>query len=96
MHTQNTPNGGHISISADLQDEFVFIRIHDGGPTIPAETQRYIFHPFCNPHNSRVDCTSTDLSLTLCKHYVELHGGKIQIENTKNKGNIFSVVLPVG
>jgi len=93
--SRSTPNGGHISLSADLQDEFVFIRIHDGGPTISAETQRYIFHPFCNPQNSKIDCASTDLSLALCKHYVELHGGNIQIESTKNKGNTFSVILPV-
>ena len=73
----------------------MFIRIHDGGPTIPAETQRYIFHPFCNPQNSKIDYASADLSLALCKHYVELHRGKIKIESTKNKGNTFSVILPV-
>jgi len=92
----STPDGGQIILTAELYEEYVFVRIQDSGPAIPVEMHRYIFQPFNNLMNFNKDCTKADLNLALCKHYVELHGGKIQIENTDNRGNTFSVILPLG
>jgi len=84
-----------MTLTVERRDEYMSIRIQDSGPTIPVEMHRYIFQPFNNLINFNKDCTKADLNLALCKHYVELHGGKIQIENSDNRGNTFSVILPL-
>lgn len=90
----STPDGGRISLTAGLQGESLFIRIQDGGPITPVELNQYIFQPFNNTLTLNKYTGKVDLNLALCKHYVELHGGKLEIENIGNKSNTFSVILP--
>jgi len=90
----STPDGGHIYLIAGLHGESIFIRIQDGGPIKPVELHQYIFQPLNNTVTLNKDSDKVDLNLALCKHYVELHGGKLEIENIGNKSNTFSVILP--
>ena len=93
--SRSSPEGGHMTLTVERRDEYMLIQIQDSGPAIPVEMHRYIFQPFNNLINFNKDRTKADLNLALCKHYVELHGGKIQIENSDNRGNTFSVILPL-
>ena len=92
----NTRLRGHISLSANQKGNFVAIEIQYGGPAIPPERQRHMFQPFNEPKHRRGDATrDKDLSLALCKYFVELHGGRIQLRSEENKGNIFYILLPI-
>lgn len=93
--SRSSPDGGHMTLTVERRDEYMSIRIQDSGPAIPVEMHRYILQPFNNLINCNKNCIKADLNLALCKHYVELHGGKIQIENSDNMGNTFSIILPL-
>jgi signal transduction histidine kinase len=81
-------NGGIITITADLVQSDVVLRISDTGPGMPAEYQR--FEPFSAHEMSH----GTGLSLAMAKSVVEAHGGKISIASVPGKGSTVDIRLP--
>jgi len=92
-----TPQGGSISVSADEQNGYIVIEVQDSGPSIPLEEQHKVFQPYYRLKTAnREHIPGVGLGLALCKHLVELHGGRIWIESEQGKGNTFAFSLPVG
>lgn len=74
----------------------VFIKIKDTGIGIPAESISKIFEEFRQVSEGldrKFD--GTGLGLTLTKKFVEVLGGKIQVESEVNKGSIFTISFPI-
>jgi two-component system NtrC family sensor kinase len=95
--TKFTPKGGSISISTDKQNGLMVIEIQDSGPSIQPEEQHKVFQPFYRlKSNNKEHIPGAGLGLALCKHLVELHGGKIWVESEQGKGNTFVFTLPLG
>ncbi len=75
----------------------VVVTVFDTGPGISAEDQEKLFEPF-----SQVDASPTrktggsGLGLSICRHLVELHDGRIWLESEPGKGSRFSFAIPVG
>ena len=91
-----TPAGGTVFVSADKQAGYIVIKIQDGGPCISKEEQRELFQPYYRlKDNTDSQITRTGLGLALCKHLIELHGGRIWLESKENKGNTFAFTLPL-
>ncbi|MBC8511873.1 MAG: hypothetical protein H8D32_02695 [Dehalococcoidia bacterium] len=92
-----TPQGGSISLSADEQNGYIVIEVQDSGPSIPLEEQHKVFQPYYRlKAANREHIPGVGLGLALCKHLVELHGGRIWMESQQGKGNTFAFSLPVG
>ncbi len=89
-----TPQGSVTISAVDLGDE-VQVTVADTGIGIPAGQLERIFQRFY-----QVDGTVTrsyrgaGLGLTICKHIVEYHGGRIWVESTEGQGSAFHFVLP--
>lgn len=84
-----------IKISGRLSDMFVRIDVSDNGCGIPDEAKEKIFEEFYridNPINEQV--RGTGLGLSLVKHIIEAHGGKIWVAGKINSGSTFSFTLP--
>lgn len=92
-----TPNGGTISISAYEREGFVFVKVKDSGTTIPHEKRQEIFKPHCQLEDNRGrQISEIGLGLSLCRYFVELHGGTIWLETKEHsKGNTFAFTLPL-
>ncbi len=91
-----TPQGGSISLSADAQNGYIVIEVQDSGPSIPLEEQHKVFQPYYRlKAANREQIPGVGLGLALCKHLVELHGGRIWMESQQGKGNTFAFSLPV-
>ncbi|HIE17889.1 MAG TPA: hypothetical protein EYP71_06800 [Dehalococcoidia bacterium] len=92
-----TPNGGNISISAYERQGFVLVSITDSGTTIPPEKRQEIFKPHCYLEDNRgQQIPEIGLGLSLCRYFVELHGGTIWLETKgRSKGNTFTFALPL-
>ena len=94
--SKSTPTGGNISISTDKQAGYIFIKIQDGSPCISRLEQRELFQPYCRLTGDKdTQIPGIGLGLALCKHLVELHGGRIWVENEEKNGNTFAFTLPL-
>jgi len=90
-----TPPSGVVTVTLkDLGGE-VQVAVSDTGIGIPAGELSRIFDRFY-----QVDASSTrhyrgtGLGLTICKHIVEYHQGRIWVESEEGKGSTFFFVLP--
>ncbi|MFQ3196268.1 MAG: signal transduction histidine kinase/HPt (histidine-containing phosphotransfer) domain-containing protein, partial [Colwellia sp.] len=94
---------GTITVSAQLvgnsesdEQQFVCIDITDTGIGIAAENLSTIFESFEQISGDETrGASGTGLGLAVSKQLVELHGGKITVSSTLNKGSTFSFTLPV-
>jgi two-component system phosphate regulon sensor histidine kinase PhoR len=86
---------GKITVSLDVQDKRVRIRVRDTGIGIPKEDIPRIFERFYVVDKSRSRKSGgTGLGLSIVKHIVLLHHGTIDIESALGKGTSVTVNLP--
>jgi signal transduction histidine kinase len=89
-----TPAGGLVTFSAFLQgDEAVFL-VEDEGPGIDPAYRERIFEQF---YRLPSDQEGTGLGLALARQLVELHGGRIWLEERRPIGSrfFFSLTLEI-
>ena len=88
-----TPAGGRITLAAIRTDEWVKLSVIDTGIGIPEADRERVFGKF-ERANSQARQSGVGLGLSLVKSFVELHGGRIEIESEVNKGTRVTVFLP--
>ncbi len=84
------PGGGILTITSDLVQDQVAIRISDTGVGIPSEVLPKLFEPFVTHGKTN----STGLGLAIAKSVVEAHGGKISLSSVKGSGTTVDIRLP--
>jgi signal transduction histidine kinase len=90
-----TPEDGHISVSASMEDDYICIRVADTGMGISEEDLPHIFDRFYRVKNARTRyIIGTGLGLSLVKSIVDAHHGVVRAESKPNQGSTFSVYLP--
>jgi signal transduction histidine kinase len=90
-----TPPSGAITLRAEDLGEEIQVRVSDTGIGIPAPELTRIFHRFYQVDSSSTrHYRGTGLGLTICKHIVEYHHGRIWAESEEGKGSTFFFVLP--
>lgn len=91
-----TPDGGKVNISLIEQKGCLIIRIRDTGIGIPEEDIENIFEPFVRTDKARCrESGGFGLGLSLVKEIVETQNGKIEVKSRRDKGSIFTVILPI-
>ncbi len=89
-----TPSGGSVNLEIKSQDDWAVIKVTDTGIGIPVSQQSRIFERFYTVDKSRTKKTqSTGLGLSIVKHIVEQHYGKIKLVSEINKGTQLSVLI---
>ena len=89
-----TPEGSHITLSAERSNQTVVVEIADDGPGIPDEAKEKLFDMFYTANNERGDGRrGLGLGLSLCKSIVTAHGGKIEAVDNHPRGTIFRFTL---
>ena len=89
---------GAISISGsrDERDEFVRIAVADTGCGISAGCLPKVFDRlYQSPNTLESSRKGLGLGLHICKHLVELHGGRIWVESKENEGTTVFFTVPV-
>jgi len=91
-----TPQGGYISVRADVQDDFVECTVTDTGVGISPQDQQSLFTKFFRSEDPAVrETPGTGLGLCIVKSLVELQGGEIEVESELGKGVTVRFTMPV-
>jgi signal transduction histidine kinase len=90
-----TPEGGRIEVQAAPKDGFVEVSVSDTGVGIAPEDQEAVFEEFRQVGTADKKVEGTGLGLTLCRKFVELHGGKIWVTSQVGAGSTFAFTIPV-
>lgn len=88
-----TPQGGSITISRELQENFLRFCVVDTGSGIPLEMHEAVFERFWQVGKN--DQRGLGLGLHISKCIVESHGGRIGVESKVGEGSKFSFTLPI-
>jgi signal transduction histidine kinase len=90
-----TPEGGQIEVRAVPADGSVEVSVTDTGVGIAPEDQEAVFEEFRQVGTADKKVEGTGLGLTLCRKFVELHGGKIWVESQVGGGSTFTFRISV-
>ncbi len=89
-HTVN----GEIRIDIELENKHIKIGIADNGPGIPKDLIPVLFERYAKKESDSGNETGTGLGLFICKHIVEAHGGKINVESAEGIGTSIYFTIP--
>jgi len=90
-----TPEGGRIEVGAQPKDRFIEVSVSDTGVGIAPEDQEAVFEEFRQVGVAAKKVEGTGLGLTLCRKFVELHGGRIWVTSEIGVGSTFTFTIPV-
>jgi two-component system, NtrC family, sensor histidine kinase AtoS len=85
-------NGGRIIVSVRRSEgDMACLSVIDNGCGIPEDIANKIFDPF---FTTKLSKKNTGLGLSICKHIVEEHEGRISFESAPGRGTVFKILLP--
>jgi len=88
-----TPADGTVTISADEDEQQVWLRVRDTGPGIPLDQQKKMFEPFVRGGQGRRFPQGMGLGLSIAQELVDAHGGRLTLESDAGLGATFTVWL---
>jgi len=91
-----TPKGGSLTVAAkSALANMIEISVSDSGIGMNKHLISNIFRLDINTNRKGTEGEySTGLGLTICKDFIEKHGGKLWIESEEKKGSTFTFTLP--
>ena len=94
--TKYTPEGGRITLSAQVEGDLVRVDVTDTGVGIPPADQPRVFQMFTQlEHTAGRARGGLGIGLSLVRTLVELHGGPVSVASQGlGHGTTFSVRLP--
>ncbi|HVV83892.1 MAG TPA: ATP-binding protein, partial [Kofleriaceae bacterium] len=82
---------GRIAVTADVDEAFVRLRIHDSGPGVPEAVRARIFEPFFTTKDVG---KGMGLGLAICREIIAAHGGTLELDEQVTAGACFVLSLP--
>ena len=102
---RHTPAGTRIDVAVrraagagplDERWPAIAIAVHDEGPGIPADQQRFVFERFYRGSDSRTaGRTGSGLGLAIVQAIAEAHGGSAQLESAPGLGTTVTITVPI-
>lgn len=89
---RHAPGGSVVRVTATLADEHVHLTVEDGGAGVPPDMRERIFERFVQLNKTGALRGGYGLGLAFCKQAVELHGGRIWVEDGA-PGAVFCIRL---
>ena len=84
------PPESRVILQAEERDQNILIRVTDNGKGVPDSLKKFVFDKF---RTSKPDA-GIGLGLYICKKIIELHKGKISVEDSEGGGATFCIRLP--
>src|SRR6185503_17402570 len=91
VHANAFPSWEAVGGGADVQ-----LWVEDSGDGIPPEEHEKIFEPFYRRGTElRRETQGIGIGLTIVKHIVEAHGGRVLVRSAVGQGSRFTMELPL-
>ncbi len=91
-----SPDRKQIDVNLKKDHQNVSIEVMDRGTGIPSHELNRLFDKFYQGRSTiRYSRKGTGLGLTLVKHTIEAHGGRMSVKSQVGKGSTFTMILPV-
>ena len=89
-------NNKHISIITNTEGKYQFIEIKDKGVGINEKEQKHIFEKFYRVREGDLayKAQGSGLGLSIVKHIVDAHNGRIIANSKPNEGSSFKLLFP--
>ena len=85
-----------VELSLNAQLSTINLSVTDQGPGIPPTEHEKIFERFYRLGSElRRETPGVGIGLSIVKHVVEAHGGRVRIESEVGKGSRFTIELPI-
>jgi signal transduction histidine kinase len=89
------PDRGRVRISGRVADGGYLVEVSDNGEGVSPQDQQMIFEKFAKArHRNTGRPSGSGLGLTISRHIVEHHGGRIWLHSPRGEGATFFVFLP--
>lgn len=87
--------GGSVNVEIYQDNKWRYIKVKDTGIGIPFEHQNRVFERFYRADKSRSKkVNGSGLGLSIVKHTIEYHGGKLSLSSAEGQGTTIEVMLP--
>lgn len=83
-----------ISVTMHAHDEGCYVSVHNLGSYIEPEEQERIFTRFYRSPSMAYRAVGTGIGLSVARHAVEAHSGRITVQSHPERGTTFCVELP--
>lgn len=85
-----------IKVSTLLENDFMILSVEDKGIGISKENVDNIFNPFFRIDSKEIQRSGgAGLGLSIVKHIMDAHKGKIEVQSELRKGSNFKLLFPV-
>lgn len=86
------PERKHIIIRTATEKGYVVLSVEDEGYGMEVEEKKHIFEPFYRIDNSEMKAAGgAGLGLSLVKHTMDAHNGRVEVQSVVGKGSIFAL-----
>jgi len=92
---QYSPPEQPITITAEVNGDFVVTSVADRGSGIDDPERALVFEKFYRGRDQRYSVEGTGMGLPIAKAIVEAHGGTINLTSQRGQGSVFSFTLPI-
>lgn len=86
-----TPKGGIITVTLEVKNRHVLLRVQDTGCGIPQQKLASLFDQWA--HTPQPGC-GMGLGLPICRRIAEGHGGRLLLESREGQGTLVTAALP--
>lgn len=84
-----------LSSFIDKNSDRIYISVEDNGNGVSLSDISFVFNKFYRAEMSRsMQIPGAGLGLSICKYIIEAHGGEITVDNSDDKGAIFTFFIP--
>lgn len=90
-----SPDGGKIEIKGKVKKNFYEVSVKDEGLGMTPEQVEKVFDKFYRVDATNTAIEGTGLGMSIVKHIVEAHGGKVWVESELGKGTKVMFTLPL-
>jgi signal transduction histidine kinase/ligand-binding sensor domain-containing protein/DNA-binding response OmpR family regulator len=84
-----------LKVTRDQSNEHLILQISDTGRGIAKADMNRLFEPFQQLQERTDSARGTGLGMAICKSYVDLMGGTIDVKSRLGRGTLFRITLPL-